>query len=128
MQNVPRCAWWAGCRALYVALVVLATCALRADEVPDARLRPYAAEGNHPWNRVHDALFVRQRSDRQRRAHLIDPYLYQGGTYLLVGESHRQAVAVLDEFLASHGEQLIDEPRKRLMFERDLWAAFDYVA
>jgi hypothetical protein len=33
---------------------------------------------------------------------------------------------VLDEFLASHGEKLIADPLRRAIFQRDLWAVFDW--
>jgi hypothetical protein len=34
----------------------------------------------------------------------------------------------LDEFLSSHAENLIENPLKRAMFQRDLWAVFDWLA
>jgi hypothetical protein len=45
---------------------------------------------------------------------------------LLEEPSHTNAVAVLDEFLAAHGEALIRDPLKRAMLQRDLWAVFDW--
>jgi hypothetical protein len=80
------------------------------------------------WNRLHQALFVREAPDGSRRVHSTDPLLYRGGTFLLEGQPHRRAVALLDRFLAGPGDRLIDDPLKRLIFQRDLWAAFDYVA
>jgi hypothetical protein len=93
----------------------------------DARLAPYAADAEHPWNRLHQGFFVRE-SDGARHIHSTDPLLYRGGTYLLVGEPHRKAVALLDRFLAKSEDGLIDDPLKRLFFQHDLWSAFDYVA
>src|SRR5262249_56405551 len=63
-----------------------------------------------------------------RLTHPPDPLLYRGGTFLQEGESHRRALAALDQFLAGPGERLIEDPLKRLYFQRDLWAAFDYAA
>jgi hypothetical protein len=60
--------------------------------------------------------------------HSTDPLLYRGGTFLLEGEPHRRAIALLDQFLARPGDPPIDDPLKRLFFQRDLWAAFDYAA
>jgi hypothetical protein len=77
---------------------------------------------------LHRALFVRVTTDGRQRVHGTDPLLYRGGTFLLEGEPHRRAVALLDQLLAEPGERWIDDPLKRLFFQRDLWAAFDYVA
>jgi hypothetical protein len=95
---------------------------------PDARLAPYAPDPDHLWNRLHRALFVRAAPDGSPRVHATDPLLYEGGTFLLEGEPHRRAVALLDEFLAGPGDRPVDDPLKRLFFQRDLWAAFDYAA
>jgi hypothetical protein len=92
-----------------------------------ARLAPYATDPDHLWNRLHRALFVRE-VDGGPRVHRTDPLLYRGGTFLLEGEPHRRAVALLDQFLAGPGDRPIDDPLKRLFFQRDLWAAFDYAA
>ncbi len=43
----------------------------------------------------------------------------------LTGEAQQKAVAVLDEFLAGHGERLVQDPVKRAVLQHDLWAAFD---
>jgi hypothetical protein len=94
----------------------------------DARFAPYASELDHPWNRLHEALFVRQTPDGQRCVHSTDPLLYRGGTFLLEGESHHRALKLLDQFLARSDERRIEDPLRRLFFQRDLWAAFDYVA
>src|SRR5688572_25805101 len=91
----------------------------------DARMSPYGVES---WNDVHRALFVRTSpADGSAHVHGIDPLLYRGGTFLLEGEEHRRAVAALDAFLK--GPPAADEKRlERFMLQRDLWAAFDYVA
>src|SRR5581483_3881113 len=94
----------------------------------DSLSAPYAPDPDHPWNRLHRALFVRQTADGARVTHSTDPLLYRGGTFLLEGESHRRAVALLDDLLARLGDPPLDDPLKRLFFQRDLWAAFDYAA
>ena len=88
----------------------------------DARFFPYSPDPAHPWNRLHRALFVRDGRDGRRHAHTTDPLLYRGGWFLLADESHRQAVALLDAL------DTTDDPLKRLVLQRDLWAAFDYAA
>src|SRR5262245_45700710 len=97
-----------------------------APQPAEARLGPYAADPDHPWNRLHRALFVREATGGGRRVHSTDPLLYEGGTFLLEGESHRQAIKLLDQFLAGPDDRPIADPLKRLFFQRDLWAAFDY--
>ena len=93
----------------------------------DARFVPYSTDSDHPWNKLHLALFVRELSGR-RLVHKTDPLLYRGGTFLFAGESHRQAVMALDQFLAKPADPPSQHPLKRLFLQRDLWAAFDYAA
>jgi hypothetical protein len=95
---------------------------------PAPRFVPYASDQGHPWNRLHQALFVREMPDGGRYVHTTDPLLYRGGTFLLEGDPHREAIKLLDQFLAGSGDRLIDDPLKRLFLQRDLWAAFDYAA
>jgi hypothetical protein len=90
----------------------------------DARFAPYSPDPNHPWNRLHQALFLRHAADGGRFIHSTDPLLYRGGTFLLVGEPHLRAAQLLDEFAVGS----IRDPLKRLYLQRDLWAAFDYAA
>jgi hypothetical protein len=99
-----------------------------ATQPPDARFAPYAPDADHLWNRLHQALFVREAPDGSRRIHSTDPLLYRGGRFLLEGEPHRRAITLLDQFLAGPGDRPIDDPLKRLFFQHDLWAAFDYAA
>lgn len=98
-----------------------------APRVLDSRFVPYSSDLNHPWNRLHRALFVRSASDGHRHAHTTDPLLYRGGTFLIEGESHREALAELDRFLAAEGSEKVGVAR-RVFLQRDLWAAFDYAA
>ena len=104
------------------------------------KFAPYAADPEHLWNRVHQALFVRTASDGSQQVHTTDPLLWHGRTtqhngtfffgtfHLLEGDSHQRAIEGLDRFLAEHAERLIDDPLERFFFQHDLWAAFDYVA
>src|SRR5262245_3160835 len=124
-------------RAYVLLLPVIAGCltilmVAKADDKPvarasDPRFTPYSTDSDHLWNRLHQALFVRE-ADGRRYIHSLDPLLYRGGTFLLEGESHRRALTLLDQFLAIPNERTIDDPLKRLYFQHDLWAAFDYAA
>ena len=101
--------------------------AAESEPAPDARFAPYSADPDHPWNKLHRALFVRELGGR-RLIHKTDPLLYRGGTFLFAGESYRQAITALDQFLAKPADPPINDPLKRLFLQRDLWAAFDYAA
>lgn len=102
---------------------------LSAAEAPaDPRLTtPYSVDPADSWNRLHQALFVRTAPDGTRRAHTTDPLLYSGGTFLLDGEAHQNALTALDQFLAAPGRPA-QTPIRRVALQRDLWAVFDYVA
>jgi len=89
----------------------------------------YDADPNHLWNRLHRALFVRTTADGgEFGIDQLDPLLWYRSTHLLEGPSHENAIAVLDEFLATHGENLVRDPLKRAILQRDLWAVFDWTA
>jgi hypothetical protein len=88
---------------------------------------PYDQNPNHLWNRLHRVLFVRMGTDGvEYGLDQLDPLLWFRTQHLLVGPSHTNAVAILDEFLTAHGEALIRDPLKRALLQRDLWALFDW--
>jgi hypothetical protein len=58
----------------------------------------------------------------------LDPLLWPGSKYLLAEPRNQQAIGLLDEFLAKHGEKMIKDPLKRAFYQRDLWAIFDWLA
>ena len=69
------------------------------------------------------------REDRhgtQFGADSLDPLLWPESEHLLAGPSHERALRVLDEFLQTHAENLIHDPVKRALLQRDLWAMFDW--
>lgn len=87
----------------------------------------YDNDPAHLWNRLHQVLRVRQSPiDGLVGTDSVDPILWSNSKFLLEGESHRRALNVLDEFIAAHGERLIDDPLKRAVLQRDLWAIFDW--
>ena len=115
---------------LFVALILVGSPALAAPPVqPAAQSKSsiYDSDPEHLWNRLHQALWVRAGPGGKEYGHdRLDPYLWRETKHLLEGESHKQAIAVLDEFLAAHGEKLLKEPLKRAFLQRDLWAVFDW--
>ncbi len=89
---------------------------------------PYDRDPQHLWNRLHQTLFLRTAADGRQFIHDLDPLLFTHTNHLLTGPSHQRATAVMDEFLRDHGETLIDDPLKKAMLQRDLWATFDWNA
>ncbi|HEX2714343.1 MAG TPA: hypothetical protein VHM88_19290, partial [Candidatus Acidoferrales bacterium] len=81
----------------------------------------------HIWNRLYSALRVREDSQRHVYGEdSLDPMLWPQSQHLLSQPSHGIALRVLDEFLRTHAENLIKDPIKRAMLQRDLWAVFDW--
>ena len=87
----------------------------------------YDSDPNHLWNRTFGQFYRRTTKDgKEYGFDELDPLLWFDTTYLLHGESHQEALHVLDEFLTSHAERLIQDRLKRAMFQRDMWAVFDW--
>lgn len=89
----------------------------------------YDPDPGHIWNRLHATFFVRE--DLPETAKLpdaLDPPFWYHTTYLLTQPSHKAALRLLDEFLETHAENLIRDPLKRALLQRDLWAVFDWSA
>lgn len=88
----------------------------------------YHPDPQHLWNRLFRQLFQRYSQDGTEYGQdTLDPLLWPETTYLLDGPSHKQAIQVLDEFLSTREEDLITDPLKRAMLQRDLWAVFDWL-
>jgi len=97
----------------------------------DARPAPaiFDPDSNHVWNGTHGCLFIRQSADgTEYGIDALDPLLWQETRHLLTGDSHRNALACLDKFLRSNAERAVQDPVKRAIFQRDLWAVFDWAA
>ena len=88
----------------------------------------YDADPHHIWNRVHRQLHVRTAAGAEYGEDEVDPLLWSETKYLLTPPSQSDTLAVLDEFLNTHGERSISNPLKRAVFQHDLWAVFDWVA
>jgi hypothetical protein len=88
----------------------------------------YDPDPEHLWNRLFRQFFSRTTNDGQEFGwNSLDPLLWPETTHLLEGASYRQTLQLLDEFLSTGGELLISDPLKRAMFQRDLWAVFDWL-
>ncbi len=87
----------------------------------------YDANPDHIWNRVYRAFYRRESRDgREYGYDELDPLLWKQTKYLLSDPAHREALTVLDEFLSTGGEKAINDPLKRAILQRDLWAIFDW--
>jgi hypothetical protein len=88
----------------------------------------YDPDPQHLWNRLFRQLYQRTTNDGTEYGwDVLDPLLWYETTYLLEGTSYQQAISVLDEFLSTQGEDLINDPLRRAIFQRDMWAVFDWL-
>ena len=112
--------------AAWALSTAVAGTAQLARSAPGAGL--YDPDARHLWNRVHRTLNVRTSAGQDFGADRLDPLVWDDTQHLLTGASHTAALATLDEFLKRRGENLIADPTKRAIFQRDLWAIFDWLA
>jgi hypothetical protein len=100
-----------------------------SSETPVRAAAIYDSDSNQIWNRLHATFYVRQDlPETELLPDALDPPFWRHTSYLLSQPSHERAVRVLDEFLQTHAENLIHDPVKRAMLQRDLWAVFDWSA
>jgi hypothetical protein len=121
---------FASCIVAGAAVVCLFASMRSAEAQDNASSRPtlYDADRQHLWNRLHDVLLVRVGPDGNAYGQdRLEPLLWAGSRHLLEGQSHKQAVAVLEEFVKNNGEKLVKDPLKRAVFQRDLWLVFNWV-
>ena len=123
-----------GRRSLAFASPVLAAIAItvagtygRTPQNPAISVAVYDQNPSHIWNRLYAALWVREDSQGNRYGEdSLDPMLWTYSEHLLSQPSHGTALRVLDEFLRTHAENLIQDPVRRAMLQRDLWSLFDW--
>src|SRR5208282_1001345 len=116
------------CAATIIAAILLGAIVLEAADAPDGNTI-YNPDPNHLWNRLNETLFVRTAQDGKKYGlDELDILYWFRTTNLLAGTSQQQAISILDEFINEHGEQLIRNPLKRALLQRDLWELFDWTA
>ncbi len=114
--------------AIIIAAVLFNAITSKAGDVPDANTI-YDPNPNHLWNRLNETLFERTAQDGKKYGlDELDILYWNRTTNLLAGISHQQALTILDEFINTHGEKLIQDPLKKALLQRDLWALFDWTA
>jgi hypothetical protein len=100
-----------------------------ASEGAEKDVALYDPNPAHIWNRLYDAVLVREDAmGGKYGVDSLDPLLWLETEHLLAQPSHRLALRVLDEFLQAHAENQIHDPVKRAILQRDLWAVFDWSA
>jgi hypothetical protein len=117
-----------------VILLIVVPMTLREKAVPAAAsesaeksISLYDPDPAHIWNRLYDALLLREDPAGGRYGEdSLDPLLWLNSEHLLAQPSHQRALRVLDEFLQTHAENQIRDPVKRAVLQRDLWAVFDW--
>src|SRR5262245_24711879 len=68
----------------------------------------------HVWNQLHRHLHTRTTPDgKLYDQEGLEPVLVRRSRFLTDGESHQQALTLLDEFLIEQAEGLIKDPLKR---------------
>ena len=112
-----------------VLLTLFSVTYLIAGQVAPGQVDLFDSDPNHIWNRTYACLLTRPTADQSNYgADALDPPLWSETRYLLTDESHRKALACLDEFLRNHAERQITDPLERAVFQRDLWSVFDWAA
>jgi hypothetical protein len=116
-------------KLLFLVLGLLSWSTAWCGERPSEDSASHDADPHHLWNRLNDTLFVRTAHDGTRYGvGRLDILFWSNTRHLLTSPSHEQALAILDEFIAAHGERLIEDPLSRVLLQRDLWALFDWSA
>lgn len=89
---------------------------------------PYSSDPNDIWNQVQRALLVRTARDGSMwGCDEVDPLLWAGTVHVLAGDKYKQTMRLLDEFIATHAEERIDDPLKHALFQRNLWGFFNWL-
>ena len=134
MPGIVKSAPWAKWMITLSLIIAPIVLAMRYSTQPDrpSRSEPHAiydSDPAHLWNRVHRALYVRTtRNGEEYGRDELDPLLWDETEHLLVDPSRQVAIKLLDEFLSRDGAAMINDPLKRAMLQRDLWAVFDWSA
>lgn len=104
----------------------------------DAPLPIYDVDPDHLWNRIFATFYIRPRQlaptegqpamVRHEGGDVIEFLAWGKTTYWSSEAIAAKVKPLLDEFLEADGEALVDDPLRRAMFQRDLWAVFDHLA
>jgi hypothetical protein len=97
----------------------------------------FDTDPQHLWNRLFAAFYIREsklpaRPDgppvkRIEGGDWIDFFGWSGTSYWSEPEVCERLNLALTEFIDGHGERLLEDPLRRAVLQRDLWAAFDFL-
>lgn len=109
-------------RRLCLALLPLLPCFVIAASLPEG---PFDTDPEHAANRVYRHLYSRTAADGEvYNLESLDPVFLPQSKFLMEGESHRQALALLDDFLKSQATLPLQGPLRRAVLQHDLWGVF----
>jgi hypothetical protein len=109
-----------------VAFAVSAVLAQPPSRAESGRTTLYHSDPKHPWNRLHEALFVRVRPDGTTYGKdRLEPLLWNDSTHLLDGPARDLAIARIEAIPRSF--QWIPDPARRAILQRDLWLVFNWL-
>ncbi len=117
-------------RPIYFTMWLLVVATASGAEPPEkpGPITLYDPVPTHLWNRLYAALLTRpDRDGKTVGRDSLDPLVFPTTRRLLEGPTHDEGVKLLDEFLAD-GYKLVNDPVKRAVMQRDLWAMFDWAA
>ncbi len=139
---------WA-CSFLFLALGTTTACAAEPDSFyfhdgpragslkSNAPLPLYDSDRQHLWNRLFAAFYIRESNlpdspdDRPVRrfegGDYIDFFGWGGTTYWSSPAVFKRLDALLDQFIKHDGDRMIDDPLRRTLMLRDLWAPYDFL-
>lgn len=85
----------------------------------------YDPDPQHPANRLHRFLYTRMLHDGKVYDHEdLEPPFVPSSKFLTEGASYREVIALCDAFLKERTALRIENPLKRAILQRDLWAVF----
>lgn len=115
-----------------VAMILIVFCVSKIDviHIPgEGGEAVYHSSPDHIWNRLFTHLYTRSGPGGVVYGpDVLDPLLWQETGYLLTGPAYDQALVLMDEFIATHAGTEIADPARRAVFQRDLWAVFDWLS
>jgi len=85
----------------------------------------FHSDPQHPWNRLHRLLYSRLTHDGNfYDQESLEPLFLPGSKFLTEGPSYQHVITLLDEFLKERADERINDPLRRAILQRDLWAVF----
>src|SRR5258708_16610632 len=117
-------------RGLIGLVIIIAILAIGKTQAREAAISSgiYDSDPEHIWNRIYSQFFIRSADNIEFGLDILNPLLWYETESPLKPPAYQQARNLLDDFLNTHAENLISDPLKRALFQRDLWAVFDWLS